>query len=160
MHILIHPLMGCHFSAKDAFPLSGAKLDFSLENKTNKMREERFHFKHLRYLNILRLLSSCLKFLCAACMHTKSLQLCLILSSPMGYSPPGSSACGILLAKILESAAMLSSVVSSRPRYQTHISYVFCVGSEVLYHEHHLRNPEVPLFESEINKDCLRKRNS
>ena len=108
--------MGCHFSAKDAFPLSGAKLDFSLENKTNKMREERFHFKHLRYLNILRLLRSCLKFLRAVCMHTKSLRLCPTLCNPMDHSLLGSSVHGILQARILEWVAMPSFRGSFQPR--------------------------------------------
>ena len=116
--------MGCHFSAKDAFPLSGAKLDFSLENKTNKMREERFHFKHLRYLNILRLLRSCLKFLRAVCMHTKSLRLCPTLCNPMDHSLLGSSVHGILQARILEWVAMPSFRGSFQPRDWTQVSRV------------------------------------
>ena len=121
--------MGCHFSAKDAFLLSGAKLDFSLENKTNKMREERLHFKHLPYLNILHLLRSCLKFLCAACMHTKSLQLCLTLCNPMDHRLLSSSVHGILQARILEWVAMPSFRESSQPRDWTCVSYVSCIGS-------------------------------
>ena len=35
-------------------------------------------------------------------LHAKSLQLCLILHDPMGYTPPGSSIHGILQARILE----------------------------------------------------------
>ena len=30
---------------------------------------------------------------------------------------------------------------SSRPRDRTHISCIFCIGSRVLYHQHHLGNP-------------------
>ena len=52
----------------------------------------------------------------------------------MDYSPPGSSVCGILQARILEWVAMPSSWGSSRPRDQTRISYVSCIGRQILYH--------------------------
>ena len=41
-----------------------------------------------------------------ACVHAKSLQSCTTLCNPMDCSPPGSSVCGILQAKILEWVAM------------------------------------------------------
>ena len=44
-----------------------------------------------------------------ACMHAKSLQLCLNLCDSTDYSPPGSSVHGILHARILEWVAMPSS---------------------------------------------------
>ena len=37
-----------------------------------------------------------------ACMHAKSIQLCLTLCDPMDCSPPGSSVHGIPQARILE----------------------------------------------------------
>ena len=43
-----------------------------------------------------------LLYLTTACMHAKSLQLCLILCDPMNHSPPGSSDHGISQARILE----------------------------------------------------------
>ena len=43
-------------------------------------------------------------------------QLCLILCDPMGCSPPGSSVCGILQARILQWVAIPFSRGSSRPR--------------------------------------------
>ena len=49
-------------------------------------------------------------------------------------SPPGSSVLGILQARILEWAAMPSSRGFSEPRDLTHISYVSCIGRQVLYH--------------------------
>ena len=49
------------------------------------------------------------------------------------YSLPGSFVRGILQARILEWVAMPSSRESSRPRDQTHISYVSCIGRWVLY---------------------------
>ena len=67
-------------------------------------------------------------------VHAKSLQLCLTLCEPMDYSPPGSSVHGILQVRILEWAAMPSSRASSQPRDWTCISYVSCIGRQVLYH--------------------------
>ena len=50
----------------------------------------------------------------------------------MDCSPPGSSVHGILQARILEWVAMASSRASSPPRDQTHVSYVSCIGKQVL----------------------------
>ena len=46
----------------------------------------------------------------AACMHAKSLQLCLTLCDPMDSSPPGSSVPGILQARIVEWVAISFSM--------------------------------------------------
>ena len=56
-----------------------------------------------------------------ACVHAKSLWLCLTLCNPMNCSPPGSSVHGILQARILEWVVMPSRG-SSRPRDRTHVS--------------------------------------
>ena len=40
------------------------------------------------------------------------------------YSPPGSSVCGVLLARILEWFAIPSARGSSQPRDQTHVSCI------------------------------------
>ena len=61
-------------------------------------------------------------------MHTKSPQSCPTLCDTMEYSLPGSSIHGILQARILEWVAMYFSRESSQPRYQTHVSYVSCIG--------------------------------
>ena len=45
-----------------------------------------------------------------------SSQSCLTLCEPMDCSPPGSSVCGILWARILERVAISSSRRSSQPR--------------------------------------------
>ena len=58
-------------------------------------------------------------------------QSCLTLCNPKDCSPPGSSVHGILQARILEGVAMPSSRGSSRPRDQTHVSYVSCTGRRV-----------------------------
>ena len=57
----------------------------------------------------------------------------------MDYSLLGSSVYGILQARILEWVAMPSRG-SSRPRDQTRICYVSCIGRRVLYDWHHLGN--------------------
>ena len=61
------------------------------------------------------------------CLVTK---LCLTLSDPMEYSPPGSSVHGILQARILQWGAISFSRGSSRPRDWTHIS---CIGRQILH---------------------------
>ena len=47
----------------------------------------------------------------------------------------------ILQVRILEWVAMPSSRGSSKPRDQTHFSYVICIDGQVLYHWHHLESP-------------------
>ena len=69
-----------------------------------------------------------------ACMLSQSLQSCLTLCHPTDCSPPGSSVHGILQTRILEWVAMTSSRGSSWPRDRTCISYVSCIGRQVLYH--------------------------
>ena len=68
----------------------------------------------------------------AACSHAKLLQSCPTLCSPVDFSPPGSSVCGIRQARILEWVSMPSSRGSSWPRDQTHITYItYIVGGGV-----------------------------
>ena len=52
----------------------------------------------------------------------------------MDCNPPGSSVYAILQARILEWVAIFSSWGSSRPRGQTHIPCVSCIGKWILYH--------------------------
>ena len=61
-------------------------------------------------------------------------QSCLTLRDPMDCNPPGSSVHGILQARILEWVAMTSSRDSFQSRDQTRVSYVSCIGRQVLYH--------------------------
>ena len=70
-----------------------------------------------------------------------SAQSCLTLPDPTDCSPPGSSVHGTLQAKILEWVAVSSSRGSSRPRDRTCVSYVSCIGRQVLHHKHHLGRP-------------------
>ena len=67
-------------------------------------------------------------------LFAKSLQSCLILCDSMDCSPAGSSVDRILQARILEWVAMTSSRESSRPRDQTRVSYVSCIGRQILKH--------------------------
>ena len=73
-----------------------------------------------------------------ACVHAKWLQSCLTLCKPMDCSLPGSSVHEILQARILEWVVIPSSRGSSRPRDQSHVSYVSCIGRWVLHHWCHL----------------------
>ena len=51
-------------------------------------------------------------------------QSCPTLCDPVDCSPPGSSAHGILQARVLEWVAISFSRESSRPRNQTQVSHV------------------------------------
>ena len=59
---------------------------------------------------------------------------CPTVLRPHECSWPGSSVHGIFQAGILEWVAMPSSRGSSWPRDQTCISYVSCIGRQILYH--------------------------
>ena len=58
-------------------------------------------------------------------------QSCLTLCDPMDYSPPGSSAHGILQARILEWAAISTPGDVPNPGIKT---CIFLVGRQILYH--------------------------
>ena len=58
----------------------------------------------------------------------------LILCNPMDCSPLGSSIHGMSQARISEWDAISFSRASSRPRGQTCISCVFCIGRQILNH--------------------------
>ena len=61
-------------------------------------------------------------------------QSCPCLCGPVDCSLPGSSAHGILQARILEWGALSYSRGSSWPRDRVCISCVFCIGRQILYH--------------------------
>ena len=68
----------------------------------------------------------------------KLLQPCLTLCNPINCSLPGSSVHQILQARILEWVAMPSSKASFQPRDRTHVSYISCIGRQLLYQYHHM----------------------
>ena len=61
-------------------------------------------------------------------------QSCATLCNPMDWGLPDSSVHGIFQARILEWVAISSSRVSSKPRDQTHVSHISCIGRQILYH--------------------------
>ena len=63
-------------------------------------------------------------------MHAQS---SLTLCDPTDCSPPGFSVHGILQARILEWVAISSYRGSSQSRDWTHVSWVSCIGRQVLY---------------------------
>ena len=75
----------------------------------------------------------------------------------MDYSPPGSSVCEILQARILEWVARSFSKGSSQTRNQTHVSCVSCVGRQILYqcttHTHTYLS--MLLLSHKIMSDCF-----
>ena len=56
---------------------------------------------------------------------------------------------GILQARTLERVAMPSSRGSCQPRDRAQVSYVCCLGRQVLYHECHLVSPPNSVFTTE-----------
>ena len=63
----------------------------------------------------------------------KVAQLCLALCDPKDYLVHG-----ILQARILEWVAIPFSSGSSQHRDGTHVSYISCIGRQILYHYGHL----------------------
>ena len=61
-------------------------------------------------------------------------QSCLTLCDPMDCSPPGFSVHGISQARIVEWVAISYSRGSSPTRDQTCISFIPCIGRQILYH--------------------------
>ena len=62
---------------------------------------------------------------------------CQVMSNscdPIDYGPPGSSVHGILQARILEWVALTFSRGSSLPSDWIQVSYISCIGWQVLYH--------------------------
>ena len=68
------------------------------------------------------------------CVCAKLLQSCSTLCDPRDYSLSGSTVHGILQARIMEWVAVPSSRGSSQPRDRTWVSYMSCIGRQVLYH--------------------------
>ena len=66
-----------------------------------------------------------------ACVHAQS---CPTLCNPVDCSPSGSSVHRILQVRTLEWVANSSSRGSSRPKDQTHVFYISCIGRRILYH--------------------------
>ncbi|CAI9167020.1 unnamed protein product [Rangifer tarandus platyrhynchus] len=66
-------------------------------------------------------------------MHVHA-QSCPTLCDPMDCSPPGPSVRAIFQTRILEPVALPFSRGSSRPRDQTHVSCITCIGRWILYH--------------------------
>ena len=78
------------------------------------------------------------------------------LCSPKDCSPPGSSVYGIIQARILQWVAMPSSRGFSKPRNQTSISQVSCIGRQVLWHQRHQRSLHIYVNQfSLVTESCL-----
>ena len=64
--------------------------------------------------------------------HAKLLQLCPTLCDLMDIARQAPLSMGILQARILEWVAVLSSRGSSQPKDGIHVSYVSCIGRQIL----------------------------
>ena len=89
-----------------------------------------FSFLWINYIKKVRQISIFIYL----CVHAKSLQSCLTLCESVDCSLRGSSVHRILQARLLEWVATPSSRGSSWPKDQTHVSYISCIGRQVLYH--------------------------
>ena len=88
----------------------------------------------------------------------KSRQSCPTLCDPMDCSPSGFSVHGILQVRILEWVAMPSSRGPCPPRDQTHVSYISCIGRQVLYPWCHVGSPnEIVLKKTRIIQSLVLK---
>ena len=74
-----------------------------------------------------------LQFNCESKMKVLVIQSCLTLCNPMDCSSPGSSVPGILRSRTLEWVVISFSRGSSWSRDWIHISYIFCIGRQILY---------------------------
>ena len=70
-----------------------------------------------------------------------------VMSNMSDCSPPGSSVLGILQATIPEWVAMLFSrgIFPNQRQNPCLMSYVSCIGRQVLYHQCHLGSPEISI---------------
>ena len=75
------------------------------------------------------------------CVCAQSLQSCPTFCDPMNCSLPGTSVYGILQARILEWVAISFSRGSFQPRDRTLISYISCIGRQLLDPLKHLGSP-------------------
>ena len=91
--------------------------------------------------------------------YAKLLQLCMTLCDATDCSPPGSSVDGALQARILQWLVMPSSREPSRPRDQTHVSYVSWTGTWILSHYPSLGSPSIALVQYYEESACLKKYN-
>jgi len=98
-------------------------------NNKNHFQTPEIHFINFRHIQKPFLYESIISPMCVLSHLVVSDSL-----HPMDCSLPGSSAHWILQVRILEWVALPSSRGSSRPRDQTHICYVSCIGRQFLYH--------------------------
>lgn len=68
----------------------------------------------------------------AVCLCANLLHLCPTLCDPVDHRPPGSTVHEILLARILEWIATLSSRVFSQPKDWIYISYIYRIAGRFL----------------------------
>ena len=140
------PLLKCRtskiYSRDNKWPQTALSRipDTDLENTSQS------HFEH-RCMIKLEMFSWFCPFIwwCSrkdVCVYTKSLQLCQTLCNSMDGTPPNPSVYGILQARILKWIPCPHPGSLLDPRNQTCISYVSCIGRQVLYHECHLWSPQ------------------
>ena len=118
-----------HLSCRSSLclaPITKIKNVSSLREDLNQTIMEMGHVSTVRNAGSSHLLG-------LLCGWAQSLQSCPTLCDPLDCNPASSSLHEILQARILEWVAIPFCRGSSRPRDQTHTSYVSCIGRQVLY---------------------------
>ena len=82
-------------------------------------------------------------------------QSCLTLCDLMDCSSPGSSVCRISQARILERVTISYFRGSCRPRDQTCLSFVFCIGKKIIYQLCHLESPIITWSMFKYHNDLI-----
>ena len=112
-------------------------LDIVYWRSVNKQRTQ-LHFHKL----------TCASVCMCVYVYTHTLSHVQLVATPRTVCSPrtvGSSVHGISQTRIREQVAIPFYRGSSLPRDQSHISRVCCIGSQVLYHQHHLESPDLYL---------------
>ena len=68
------------------------------------------------------------------CLHAKSLQSCPILCNPVDCSPPTSLSMGFSRQEYWSGLPCPPPGDLPKPRDRTYVSYISCIGRQVLYH--------------------------
>ena len=106
---------------------------FEVEVTENLTMEQISCFK--TYIMEILYINMCVCVCVCVCVRARArAQSCLTLHHSVDCSPPGSSVCGILQARILEWIGISFSRGSSLPRGQTQVSCVSFIGKQILYH--------------------------
>ena len=146
-----------HWTNHQGSPCLCLLINKSSRDRGNKMMEESVDMEYMSLPGYLRTKSSrrvilMVLYVCA-CMHAKSLQLCLTLCNPMDCSQPGSSVHRVLQARILGWVAMPFSRGSSWLRDW---NWVSCIAGKFFTVWANREATMVPFKSHQQSQSCTR----